>query len=88
MKDGHLAGPNADAVISIIATHTPFKDQVLRAITPPGNDPNGRVDVKTLQHDLDFYASQGLITGKVSLNDIVDHSFVEAALKTLGPYKP
>ena len=26
LKDGHLAGPNADAVIAIIAANTPFKD--------------------------------------------------------------
>lgn len=88
LKDGHLAGPNADAVISIIAANTPFKDSAtLRAITPFGCNPDGRIDIGTLQHDLDFYASQGLIDGKVSLNDIVDFSFVDAALKTLGPYQ-
>jgi NitT/TauT family transport system substrate-binding protein len=89
LKDGHLAGPNADAVIAIIAANTPFKNvDTLRAITPFGCNPDGRVDIATLQHDLDFYTSQGLIDGKVSLNDIVDHSFVDAALKTLGPDKP
>jgi NitT/TauT family transport system substrate-binding protein len=88
LKDGRLAGPNADAVISIITANTPFKDlKVLRAITPAGCNPNGRIAVETLQHDLDFYASQGLIDGKVSLNDIIDLSFVDAALKTLGPYE-
>jgi NitT/TauT family transport system substrate-binding protein len=88
LKDGHLAGPNADAVIAIIAANTPFKDpQVLRTITPFGCNPNGRVDIESLQHDLDFYASQGLIDGKVSLNDIVDHSFVDATLKTLESHE-
>ena len=88
LKDGHLAGPNADAVIAIIAANTPFKNtQVLRNITPTGSNPNGRINVESLQHDLDFYASQGLIDGKVSLNDIVDPSFVDTALKTLGHYE-
>jgi NitT/TauT family transport system substrate-binding protein len=89
LKDGRLAGPNADAVIAILVADTPFKDAaVLRSITPPGCDPDGRFDVGTLQHDLEFYSSQGLIDGKVSLNDIVDYSFVDAAVKALGPYVP
>ena len=82
LQDGKLGGPNADAVIDILTEYTPIKDKaVLRAITPTGCDPQGQVNVASLQKDLDFYASQGLITGTVNLHDIVDASFIDAALR-------
>jgi len=88
MKDGKLAGPTADEVIAILVESTPIKDPaVFRAITPAGNDPDGRVNAASLKHDQDFYRELGLLTGDVDVDKVVDYSFVDAALKTLGPYK-
>jgi NitT/TauT family transport system substrate-binding protein len=89
LKDGRLAGPNADAVIKILTEYTPFKDEkVLRSITPTGIDPDGRVNVASLRKDMEFYQEQGLITNKgADLNEMVDESFLEAALKGLGSKK-
>lgn len=85
LKDGKLAGKNADEVIAILTEFTAVKDpEVLRNITPSGIDPNGEVNVASLQKDLDFYATQGWITGKVDLGKVVDHSFVRAAAKSLA----
>ena len=39
-------------------------------------------------YQLGFYTEQGLVKGSVNLDDVVDGSFVEAALKELGPYRP
>jgi NitT/TauT family transport system substrate-binding protein len=89
LRDHRLAGPLAEETIDILAEYTPIKDKaLLRELTPAGCDPDGRVSMESLQRDLDFYASQGLIEGKVDLSEIVDSSFLEAALKDLGPYKP
>ena len=43
--------------------------------------------VESLAQDLAFYREQGLIQGEVRLDQLVDHSFVDAALRELGPYK-
>jgi len=88
LKDSRLAGPNADEVVAILTEYTPFKDpRVLRSITPTGIHPDGRVNVSSLIKDLQFYEEQGLITGKVDMKQIVDESFLEAALKDLGMSK-
>lgn len=88
MKDGRLAGPTADEVIAILVELTPIKDPaVFRAITPSGNNPDGRVNAASLKHDQEFYRELGLLTGDVKVDQVVDYSFVNAALKTLGPYK-
>ena len=74
-------------MISILAEATPIKDPAIyKAITPTGMNPDGKVNVESLAADLSFYKEQGLIEGDVRIEQIVDHSFVEAALKQLGPY--
>jgi len=51
-------------------------------------NPDGRVNTASLAYDLAFYREQGLIKGAVDLDQAIDGSFVEAALKELGPYRP
>ena len=88
LSGGKLAGPNADEVIAVLTEYTPIKDAALyRSITPQGCNPDGHVNVASLKTDLDFFKEEGLIQGNVAVEQSVDPSFVDAALKELGPYK-
>jgi NitT/TauT family transport system substrate-binding protein len=88
LHGGRLAGPNADRVIEILAAATPIKDPAIyRLITPTGMNPDGRVNVQSLTDDLTFYTEQKLISGPVKMDQLVDHSFADAAVQQLGPYK-
>lgn len=88
LKDGKIAGPNANEVISILTEYTNIKDaEVYRTISPQGCNPDGSVHVPSLKNDLQFYKDEGLIQGNVTVEQALDSSFVEAALKDLGPYK-
>ena len=85
LADSLLAGATAEEVISILAEYTAVKDRALLAkITPSGLHPDGRVNVESLQRDIDFYASLGLIQGKITARDVVDMSYAEAAVRELG----
>jgi NitT/TauT family transport system substrate-binding protein len=89
LKDGMLRGPNADEVVAILTEFTPIKDpNVYRSISPQGSDPNGHLNVTSLEKDFEFYKSQGWIEGDITVAQAVDTSFVDAAVKELGPYKP
>jgi NitT/TauT family transport system substrate-binding protein len=89
LKNGRLDGRNADEVIAILSEATPIKSrEIYKLITPTGMNPDGRVNKESLAYDLAFYAEQGLVKGAVNLDDAIDGSFVEAALKELGPYRP
>jgi NitT/TauT family transport system substrate-binding protein len=89
LANGRLAGPNAEDVIKILVESTLIKDPaVFRAITPNGVQLDGRVNTKSLQQDLDLWRSMGLINGPISVAQVVDMSFVDAALKKLGPDRP
>ena len=80
LKDGKLAGPNAETVIDIITEYTPLKNRaVLAAITPTGCSPSGHVNIASLQRDLDFYHARGLVPTMPKLHDMVDERFLDAA---------
>lgn len=88
LKDGRIAGPGADAVIAILTTYTAIKDAALyRTITTHGCNPDGKVNEASLRTDLQFFKDQGLIQGIVSVEQAEDNSFVDAAVKALGPYR-
>jgi NitT/TauT family transport system substrate-binding protein len=89
LKDGQLAGPKADEVIAILTEYTRIKDAALyRKITPQGCNPDGRVHLPSLRNDLAFFVEHGDVKEKVGVEQVIDGSFVDWALKELGPYKP
>jgi NitT/TauT family transport system substrate-binding protein len=88
LKDGKLAGPNADEIIGILTEFTAIKDpKVFRTIVPNGVDPDGRINIPTLVQDYEIYKNLGWLTSDVKVEQVLDMSFVEAAIKDLGPYK-
>jgi NitT/TauT family transport system substrate-binding protein len=87
LKDGHLAGPNADEVIKILTQYSFIKDaSVHRAIVSQSIDPDGNLNMPSLQMAWQFFVDTKQIDGSVKVKDVVDLSYVEAAAKTLGPY--
>jgi NitT/TauT family transport system substrate-binding protein len=89
LKDGRLAGPKADEVISILTRYTPIKDaSMFRRMVPSWVNPNGEVNMASLKKDLDFFRELGLIEKKdISVDEVVDSSFAKAAATQLGPYQ-
>jgi NitT/TauT family transport system substrate-binding protein len=87
LKGGHIAGPNADAVIDILVKYSFLKDpKVHRAIISQVVDPNGELNVPALQMAWQYFKDAGQIDGKVTVNDVIDLSYVHEAVKALGPY--
>ncbi len=89
LADGKLAGPNAEEIISILTEYTSITDpNVYREITPNGVSSDGQLNLESLQRDLQFFKDQGLLeSNEVSVEQVVDTSFVEAAAEDLGPYE-
>jgi NitT/TauT family transport system substrate-binding protein len=88
LKGGHLAGPGAEDVISILTEYTNVKDPaVYRAISLQYCNPDGTVYIPSLKNDLAFFKEQGEVKGNVTVDDVLDTSFATAAVKELGVYK-
>jgi NitT/TauT family transport system substrate-binding protein len=90
LKDGHIAGPNAEEVIATLTERTFIKDPAIhRSITPAAIDPDGRMNLDGLRNDLKFFKELKLLQDpSMTVERIIDTSFVEQAVKELGPYKP
>jgi NitT/TauT family transport system substrate-binding protein len=89
LADARLAGTGSEEVVDIIARYSVVKDkEVLRTVIPHFVDPNGEIGVESLQRDWAFYKAQGFIKGGVTVAQLIDKRWVEAAIAELGPYKP
>ncbi|HZR59747.1 MAG TPA: ABC transporter substrate-binding protein [Xanthobacteraceae bacterium] len=87
LEGGHIAGPNSDEVIDILVKYSFLKDpKVHRAIVSQVVDPNGNLNVPALEMAWKYFKDVGEIDGKVSVKDVIDLSYVQAATKVLGPY--
>ncbi len=88
MVNGKLQGPGGDELVAILAKYTVIKDvNVLRNMVMAGVNPNGAVNEESMRKDLAFFKEIGDVTSaKVSVEQVVDQSFVAEAAKALGPY--
>src|SRR5580700_10917369 len=87
LKDGHIAGPNADQVIKILTEYSFIKDPAVhRDIVSQAVDPDGQLDMSSLQMFWQFFKDSKQIDGSVKVEDVVDLSYVHEASQKLGPY--
>jgi NitT/TauT family transport system substrate-binding protein len=87
LHNGKISGPQADNILKIFSDASKQSDPtILAAVTPNGNNPNGRPNLTSMLEDLSFFREQGLIQGNISPKDIVDLTFVSDAIKQLGVY--
>jgi len=86
--NGRIAGPGADEMVKILAKYSVIKDEAtLRSMIVHGTDPDGKLNVDSLKKDLAFFKEQGDVTGKITVEQVLDDSFIQAAVKELGPAK-
>lgn len=90
LKDGKLAGPNAEEVVSILTEFTFIKDpSIHREVTPAAIDPDGRLSLAGLRNDLEFFKQLKMLQDPtMTVERIVDTTIAAKAAQELGPYKP
>lgn len=59
-------------------------EKVWNKMTPVGLRDDGRLSVEALQEDLDWYRAKGFLKKEIKAKDIVDHTFVDEALKRIN----
>ena len=89
VRNGKLNGPNAARVIEILTTYSNLKDkEIYENSIPPIIDPDGQLNIDSLKKDWAFFKETGEIDGKISVDEVVDTSYVKKAVELLGPYRP
>ncbi len=88
-KGQWVKGAKADEITGILSKNLNMTQERIAGIFPHAANPDGRVNIDSMKKDLQFFKDTGDITDKsITVEKIVDMSFVDAAVKDLGPYKP
>jgi len=76
-------GANRDEVVAITAKHTGASPDVIR-VGFPYQDRNGRFPAEDIEKQMTWWVRHGFMKATIPRREIVDTSFVEAAIKALG----
>ena len=88
LVDGRYAGPKGEDVAKILAEYGPFKDPAIyKSFNTSYSDPDGKLNIESLKTDLDYFRKAGLVEGDVTIEKSLDLTFLEAAVKEIGPYR-
>src|SRR5581483_4639913 len=79
---------NRAEIVGILTRHTLVKDpKVYDRMVLPAIDPNGELNVASMQEALEAFTRDGDVPGKIDLAKIVDESFIKYAQDVLGRYE-
>lgn len=85
---GNFTGAKGDAIIDILVKYGPFRDpQIYKSFVLAYCDPDGKLDMQSLQTDIDIFGELKMLERPVELAKVVDTSALDWALQQLGPYK-
>ena len=88
IRDGHIAGPGSDEIVAILAKRFRYPEDLIRAMWAHAINPDGWVAVESIRTDFQFFKEQNQIKVDVTPDALLDRSFVDYAVKELGPYRP
>jgi NitT/TauT family transport system substrate-binding protein len=87
IRDGHIAGKGADEIIAILTKRFRYPQDIIRTMWAHAINPDGRVEVESIKSDFQFFEEQNQIKVDVTPEAVLDRSFVDFAVKELGPYR-
>ena len=83
--DAVVKGTDREAINAILMKHTSVQDPALYAkMQPTGFDPNGRLELTSLEADQDWFMKLGLQTERADLSKVIDYLYVDYATARLG----
>lgn len=81
----YTTGEGRDELVQTLIQHTAIKDPaILGAIVPPGLNPNGYMNLESITATQEFWKRRDLLQTTLPPEQMVDHSYVDAALEVLG----
>jgi NitT/TauT family transport system substrate-binding protein len=89
LKNGTFSGANGPEIVSILNDELPQTSKTIyREVTPSFIGPDVKFEMASMKRDLDYFRSQNLVESKtIGVNDIIELSYLDRALKEIGPYK-
>lgn len=86
-NDAFFKNKNREEIIRILMKSTRVKNRkIYDSVVAVGLDPNGRLMMPSIREDARWYYEHGYVKKLPRVDDIVDLSYVENAIKQLGEY--
>jgi NitT/TauT family transport system substrate-binding protein len=82
----HGGAPRAEIVDLLVKSGTERNPDNLNKYPWQSRSVTGRVNTKSVLDEQDFYINNKFVTAKLPIERLVDHSYVDAASKQLGPF--
>jgi NitT/TauT family transport system substrate-binding protein len=83
------ARKDRDAIVRILTQNTTVTDPAIyEQMRPAGLDPDGRLDMQSIEEAAKYYVESGQITDQPDLARLIDPTFQQGAVLALGPYDP
>jgi NitT/TauT family transport system substrate-binding protein len=79
VEGGTWTGEGVDEVVKIVADKIGLPPEAITKTVPSYVSPTAEVNADSLKKDYEFFQDQGLITGGVDIDKLIDNSFVEKA---------
>jgi NitT/TauT family transport system substrate-binding protein len=75
------------AIVQILTQNTTVTDPAIyEQMRPAGLDPDGRLDIQSIEDAAQYYVESGQVTDQPDLSRLIDPTFQESAVLALGPY--
>ena len=88
-NDAQRRGPDRDLVIDILDKYVKLPERALYEECEWGPlHPDGRIDRKWIEDEMLWSVRTGLLDRLVSVDQLVDDTYVDQAVQVLGPYRP
>ena len=88
-NDAFMHGKDLEAVVGLLIKWTKVKDpELYKKMAPVGLSPDGALNKESLTEDAQWLTKAGYIKEPVAMDKIVNTSWIETAVKKLGPYSP
>jgi len=89
VRDLESGGWSDPAILAIISKYTNVPVETIQAAARPYGEPDGTVNVTSLENQQKFFKEQGRLTYDQPLDiaSLIDPSYAREAVKTLGPFR-
>jgi len=84
-------GQNVEEIAGFLSKYNQQPAQLVGSVFRNGGmtaiDPDGRINVESVQHDINWYRDRKYVDGDVSASAFVDSQYADYAVAALGPFR-
>jgi len=86
-NDAFVKGVHRQQTVDTLASAISVQPKLFESMSFTHIDPNGKLNLAAMENQVQWSVEMGYLPTPVDLANIVDTSFVEAAMAELGPYR-